>query len=229
MADTSVDTEMASVDVEGCAPSNLRSLAEMAERKLLNDLEASLQQHARSATFACGGSVPFTKNTDSTGLESSADAVNRSVHQIYPVQIRFGENGKGIALTLPGAEASSKEFQELLSVCQPASFGRGGEDVLDEDYRKAGKLDRTAFATNFCPYEAGIVDVVAQLLLPQTAQGWHMRSIKACNGDPKRRTMLTFYLLFQRPNCTSLTSTALRVACSRLTWTPQEASPRSEV
>lgn len=56
----------------------------------------------------------------------------------------------------------------LISDCEPASFGHNGEDVLDDTYRKATKLERTAFSVDFCPYEAGIIDMIAQLLLPGT-------------------------------------------------------------
>jgi hypothetical protein len=48
----------------------------------------------------------------------------------------------------------------------PATFGRGNQDVYDETYRKALKLEPSNFSTNFCPYEAGIVDVISQMLLP---------------------------------------------------------------
>jgi hypothetical protein len=50
---------------------------------------------------------------------------------------------------------------------EPATFSRGGEDVHDEIYRKALKLDPSRFSTNFCPYEKGIVDMIARLLLPR--------------------------------------------------------------
>ena len=56
-------------------------------------------------------------------------------------------------------------FKQLLKDCQPASFGRGGEDVMDETYRKARKLDEAAFCTNFDPYALGIVETAAQALV----------------------------------------------------------------
>lgn len=55
--------------------------------------------------------------------------------------------------------------------CQPASFGYKGEDVLDESYRKAVKMDRSNFSSDFCPYELGIIDTIAQVLLPNTGRG----------------------------------------------------------
>jgi hypothetical protein len=39
--------------------------------------------------------------------------------------------------------------KHLSDACQPATFGVNKEDVLDESYRKAGKMDVTDFATNF--------------------------------------------------------------------------------
>lgn len=55
---------------------------------------------------------------------------------------------------------------KLVADCQPASFGYNGKDVLDESYRKATKMDRSAFSADFCPYELGIIDTIAQVLLP---------------------------------------------------------------
>lgn len=173
-----------------------KSLAKMAEKKILKDLSFSLKKHARSSTFACGGSISFKGPTvevaggtteDSTKKESSttdvtkADtnpdtAVNTAV--VDDVQVRFGVSGSGFTVNFNKEGPSSKDFEHLLKACQPASFGRAGEAILDEKYRKAGKLDRSQFATTFCPYEAGIVDVVTQLLVPQHKHGKHTRSIK---------------------------------------------------
>lgn len=38
--------------------------------------------------------------------------------------------------------------------------------MYDETYRRATKLDTTEFCTDFNPYEHGIIDIIAQLLLP---------------------------------------------------------------
>lgn len=43
--------------------------------------------------------------------------------------------------------------------------------MLDEEYRKAGKLDRSMFAVDFHPHDYAIVDVIAQTLLPGTDPG----------------------------------------------------------
>jgi hypothetical protein len=46
-----------------------------------------------------------------------------------------------------GAEA----FDHLLNACTPATFGRGGENVYDESYRRAAALGVEDFMTDFCP------------------------------------------------------------------------------
>jgi hypothetical protein len=127
----------------------VKSLAKLVERKLLKDLTSSLTRHARSATFACGGSVPVGDSSAGSALDEAAgDAVVSATTN--EVQIRFGEYGKGFSVVLPGSDSTSEGVKELLSACLPASSGRSGEAVLDEEYRKAGKLDEKDFATNFC-------------------------------------------------------------------------------
>lgn len=60
----------------------------------------------------------------------------------------------------------SNGLQDLLHACTPATFGHAGRDVLDETYRKAGKLDAQHFSTNFHPADFGILDAIKQTLLP---------------------------------------------------------------
>jgi len=166
----------------------VKSLAKMAEAKILQDLTSSLDKHARSATFACGGSVSERDAAVETIGGSLEDSIEEDLNTtnvskantaaVDDVQVRFGDSGSGVTVNFNQNGPSLHDFERLLKACQPASFGRAGEAVLDEKYRKAGKLDRSQFATNFCPYEAGIVDVVTQLLVPQHDHGRHERSIK---------------------------------------------------
>ena len=76
-------------------------------------------------------------------------------------------------LTLPPTESQIKgtaAVEELLKACAPATFGKKGEEVLDESYRKAVKLDSDQFCTSFNPHEVGIVDAIAQSMLPAIAK-----------------------------------------------------------
>lgn len=194
------------------ADQQMRSLAKLAEAKILKDLNISLWTQARSATFACGGSIFFKDTTEGntecdaeknaeTNAEGSPEKKDGENHReddedddkdnntgnaennaIDDIQVRFGRSGSGYSVNF-GQDGPSGDFEHLLQACQPASFGRGGEAVLDDKYRKAGKLDRSEFATNFCPYESGIVDVVTQLLAPQYEDDKHVRGIKVIFYD----------------------------------------------
>jgi hypothetical protein len=63
------------------------------------------------------------------------------------------------------SNASETELEHLSKACQPATFGVNQEDVLDESYRKAGKIDVTDFATKFVLEDSSLIDVVRSELL----------------------------------------------------------------
>ncbi|KIJ06084.1 hypothetical protein PAXINDRAFT_103518 [Paxillus involutus ATCC 200175] len=63
------------------------------------------------------------------------------------------------------SSATEAELEALTNACQPAMFGRNEEDVYDESYRKAWKMDESDFMTNFSPHKAGLVDAIRSELL----------------------------------------------------------------
>ncbi|KLJ06429.1 hypothetical protein EMPG_09266 [Blastomyces silverae] len=68
--------------------------------------------------------------------------------------------------SLPVSEDTvlQSSFRQLVKECELATFGKGDKDILDEEYRKAGKMDTENFCTNFTPYEYGVVDTIVQAL-----------------------------------------------------------------
>lgn len=62
-------------------------------------------------------------------------------------------------------KASDDVLRQLADYCEPASFGRGNEAVLDESYRRAGKLDLEYFACQFSPEQSGLMAQIQDLLL----------------------------------------------------------------
>lgn len=114
------------------------------------------------AVFAIGGDVqksdPSSETTSSLAIRWDCDDQGQCHKLLLPV----GED--------PASKAS---FGMILEDCQPATFGVGSKEVLDEEYRKAGKLDDTAFSTSFNPYEHGIMDTINQVL----AQGAHREGL----------------------------------------------------
>ena len=131
---------------------------------LLQDLSTAVNGQAAVATFACGGSVPI------------ADPASTPERTCAPIALRWDANGTGekskISFPLPAEkQASGSMLGALVNACQPATFGFGGKDVLDESYRKATKLDASAFSTNFHPHDCGILASVQQILLPSMVAG----------------------------------------------------------
>ncbi|KAI0806625.1 hypothetical protein C8Q74DRAFT_1189094 [Fomes fomentarius] len=64
------------------------------------------------------------------------------------------------------SNATGEQMDRLAAQCQPATFGRNDEDVLDETYRKAGKMDVEKFMLAFDVERAGLIDVVRTCLFP---------------------------------------------------------------
>ncbi|KAI0806600.1 hypothetical protein C8Q74DRAFT_1223153 [Fomes fomentarius] len=61
--------------------------------------------------------------------------------------------------------AKPEALAELQATCEPAMFGRNDKTILDETYRKAGKMDTSQFALHFNAQCDGLLDVVRSSLL----------------------------------------------------------------
>ncbi len=82
-------------------------------------------------------------------------------------------------VTFPLEPNTEMNLDRLIKNMMPATFGLSGEHVYDKSYRKATKLDPARFSSTFNPYELGIVDAVAQTLLPSLRHSKQTRSVKA--------------------------------------------------
>jgi hypothetical protein len=127
-------------------------------------LRGIIEGERATASFSCGGSIPVTlggiRITDKDRSSSS------------PVSIFWSKGDDAIAhkLVLPldvsVLETHPDTLRRLVADCDPASFGRGQEDVIDPEYRRAGKINTDQFATSFHPADFGILENIAQVLLP---------------------------------------------------------------
>ncbi|KAF7426377.1 hypothetical protein PC9H_008745 [Pleurotus ostreatus] len=75
----------------------------------------------------------------------------------------FGRGGTTGQLDLRNPEDA--QVQLLVKLCEPATFGRNQEDLLDETYRKAGKMDIENFAMNIDFGQLHISDKISSELL----------------------------------------------------------------
>lgn len=63
------------------------------------------------------------------------------------------------------AHCSDEQMRQLAEACDVATFGVNNQDVHDESYRKAGKLDSTNFALKLDLAGSGLLDVIRGDLL----------------------------------------------------------------
>ncbi len=64
-------------------------------------------------------------------------------------------------------QPDNAEVELLAKCCEPATFGLNKEDVFDETYRKAGKLDVDCFAMNIDLARLELVEEISSRLLAQ--------------------------------------------------------------
>ncbi|PLN86495.1 hypothetical protein BDW42DRAFT_158595 [Aspergillus taichungensis] len=136
------------------------SLQESSLEETCGQLRESFQEGAALASFVCGGEIPISTSSSLPGFSPPVQIVWWAGEQ--PV----GDRRLVLPLDDAATESSSERLQRLVADCEPASFGRGQEDVLDPAYRNAGKLDPTQFLTSFHPADFGIIESVEKILLP---------------------------------------------------------------
>ena len=61
-------------------------------------------------------------------------------------------------------------MESLANACQPATFGVNQQDILDETYRKAGKMDATSFASKFNLERSGLLGGIRAHMLEGHAE-----------------------------------------------------------
>jgi hypothetical protein len=132
--------------------------------KLLTEIKVQLSSHEEKDVFAIGGTMPIPEDS--------------------PIAIRWGStltSDIGHLCELPIAASADHEqaFEKLLKACQPATFGLGGEEVFDEEYRKAGKMDTKDFSTNFNLAEYNIIDTTTQALVQSVWSKKGMNGVQA--------------------------------------------------
>ncbi|KAJ7583074.1 hypothetical protein C8J56DRAFT_832181 [Mycena floridula] len=81
---------------------------------------------------------------------------------------RFGAEAEHNARFIDLGNATVDELKAFSEACQPATFGLGGDDVLDESYRRAMKLDSSQFSSRFDLAASGIMDHVKAELAPDS-------------------------------------------------------------
>ena len=150
-----------------------RTLQKVAEKSTLKQFMEAVQGCQATANYCCGGSIPISPSTNTASNFGDA-TISKSPLTASPVALRWDvpkeEKLRKITFPFPPENSSGQAvspLDDLIEACAPATFGYKGKDVLDEGYRKAGKLDSNQFSIAFHPHDYGIVDAISQLLLPE--------------------------------------------------------------
>lgn len=134
-----------------------------------------------STNVAVGGQVNLeSPDQDSDHTDKVEDAPDQP--RSRPITLRWDSSFSSVRkITFPQSNVLFEDqvhtyfdpslLDMLVQDCQAATFGHNGKDVLDETYRKAGKMDEDRFSTNFHPADCGILDTIAQVLLPLVGNG----------------------------------------------------------
>ncbi|KAK7046413.1 Fe2OG dioxygenase domain-containing protein [Favolaschia claudopus] len=103
-----------------------------------------IKSHLKTLRKALRKDAPYTAGEDL--------AIYYSVDDDHPREINLGNT-------------SENELQDLAAACQKATFGLNQEDVLDETYRKAGKMDLDKFATRLDVLSSGLLAAIRPTIM----------------------------------------------------------------
>jgi hypothetical protein len=156
--------------------------SKISKSPLFQELQESVENETVACTFACGGNIPIVSSLPDA--VEDADGEKLRARSCLPIDLRWDSSDETALssqtkVTFPLEPSTEKNLVQLIKDMAPATFGLGSEHVYDESYRKATKLDQTGFSSSFSPYELGIVDTIAQTLLPSLRHSKQTRSVKA--------------------------------------------------
>ena len=69
-----------------------------------------------------------------------------------------------------------EDLDLLTAACEPATFGRGKEDVYDESYRKAVKMDASDFSIQLDLAGSGLIRTIEDQLLQGETENMHIKA-----------------------------------------------------
>ncbi len=184
MSDSSASSRPQSWKVDKDLKMPTAPQSKISESPLFRELRKSVAKETVAFTFACGGTIPMFSRVDDATNERDDDGEDPHRTPCLPIDLRWDSQEKGLLasqakVTFPLEPGTDENLAQLIKDMSPASFGRGSEEVYDEAYRKATKLDPTCFSSTFNPYTLGIVDTISQALLPSLRQRKHTRSVRA--------------------------------------------------
>ncbi|KAL5482463.1 hypothetical protein ACEPAI_9057 [Sanghuangporus weigelae] len=91
--------------------------------------------------------------------------MNPSFRSSGDLVIFYGKEDLGSCRRIDFSSVNEDYLKHLSDTCDKATFGRAQQDVYDETYRKAGKLDTAYFATKLDVERSGLMNAIRYDLL----------------------------------------------------------------
>lgn len=126
---------------------------------LLRSIQGTFDLDTSEALFSVGDKIDLTNTDPDTTHERRG-----------PVTIRWDSgvdqsHVRKISFPAPQTQVPTPDsLAYLLEDCEPATFGRGNQEVLDKSYRHASKMDVQHFSCDFSPYDNRVMEKVSQAL-----------------------------------------------------------------
>lgn len=125
--------------------------------------ECPLSKALQGISFSCSGSLKVDAEWEKK--QGNFDFL-LDPPSAPPVIIRWDDEGCIGKIQFPLQDHETSKLDQLIQNGGPATFGHLGNNILDESYRRATKLDSSQFSSNFHPHDHGILDAISQTLLP---------------------------------------------------------------
>jgi len=96
--------------------------------------------------------------------------------------VMLGSNGLSHSITyrthrfINFASHTPEQLVQLAAACSPATFGRGDQDVYDETYRRALKMDAADFSVQFDPTVSSLIETIKENLLQGQTEKMEIKS-----------------------------------------------------
>jgi hypothetical protein len=132
--------------------------------RMLDNLRSVLQGTEGGGNCCVGGRVPIGDGVD--GQEFGSEEEEGGV---APITVRFDKSDGSVArLHFPPLPIRNNYsgLEDLLRACSPSLPSSALKSNRRQDWGGAGSLDARHFSTDFHPHNCGILDTIAQTLLP---------------------------------------------------------------
>lgn len=153
-------------DTSSTALTNLRNsplAEELGEKESTHQTWLTTAFQKSTGVFTCSG---YTVLSTDDPVRMSFDIASAAEHARNTMNPRNGYD-----LALPFTPAATKEdvdavMSAILPLCRPATFGVGGQAVLDETYRSCAQMPPSQFWCNFAPEQgqSSIIRETARVL-----------------------------------------------------------------